>query len=46
MTPAALVERARNRDIRNVAEQLGVTLKKAAANEYCGPCPRCGGNDR
>lgn len=22
------------------------TLKKCAANEYCGPCPKCGGSDR
>lgn len=46
--PADLSERARNRDVREVAEQLlGERLKKAAASEYVGPCPACrDGDDR
>jgi hypothetical protein len=43
---ADLIERAKARDIRSIAEQLGARLRKAAANEYCGPCLGCGGDDR
>ena len=42
------IERAAERDLRAVAEQLlGRPLKKAAASEYVGPCPACrDGDDR
>jgi phage/plasmid primase-like uncharacterized protein len=33
-------------DILAVAQTLGARLKKVGANEYAGPCPRCGGTDR
>jgi hypothetical protein len=41
-----LIDRARNCDIRAVAEQYGARLKKVAAVEFAGPCPICGGRDR
>jgi phage/plasmid primase-like uncharacterized protein len=37
---------ARSADILAVAQTLGVRLKKVSANEWAGPCPRCGGTDR
>jgi phage/plasmid primase-like uncharacterized protein len=40
------IERARRADILLVAQKLGARLKRIAANEYAGPCPRCGGTDR
>lgn len=46
MIPADLIERARSRDILEVAEQLGARLKRASTVERNGPCPRCGGDDR
>lgn len=39
-------ERARGADILLTAQKLGARLKKIVANEYAGPCPRCGGSDR
>jgi hypothetical protein len=42
-----LIELARSRDIRAVAEQLlSARLKKVTAAEFAGPCPSCGGTDR
>ncbi len=43
--PAELIARARDQDLREVAEQLGAKLKRSGA-EFVGPCPRCGGRDR
>jgi hypothetical protein len=40
------IERARRPDILVVAQKLGARLKRIVANEYAGPCPRCGGIDR
>jgi hypothetical protein len=37
---------ARAADILAVAESLGAHLKNIATNEWAGPCPICGGNDR
>jgi len=33
-------------DCRELARQHGVQLRKHSAGELCGPCPRCGGDDR
>jgi hypothetical protein len=44
--PAEAIDRARQADIRAIAEQLGARLKKASTVERKGPCPRCGGDDR
>jgi len=33
-------------DCRELAKQHGVQLRKHSAGELCGPCPRCGGDDR
>jgi CHC2 zinc finger/Toprim domain len=41
----AAIARAREADVLRVAERLGARLKKAS-DEWAGPCPRCGGNDR
>jgi hypothetical protein len=41
----AAIARAREADALRVAERLGARLKKAS-NEWVGPCPRCGGDDR
>jgi hypothetical protein len=40
------VARAKEADIRCVADRLGAQLKKAGAKEFQGPCPKCGGTDR
>jgi phage/plasmid primase-like uncharacterized protein len=40
------IERARGADILLTAQKLGARLKRIVANEYAGPCPRCGGTDR
>ena len=40
------VDRARAQDILHAAKSLGAKLRKIAANEYAGPCPWCGGEDR
>jgi hypothetical protein len=37
---------ARDADILAVAQTLGARLKNVSANEWAGPCPRCGGTDR
>jgi hypothetical protein len=37
---------ARDADILMVAQSLGARLKNGAANEWAGPCPVCGGDDR
>ena len=42
----AWFERARSFPILPVAEQLGAQLKNVATNEWAGPCPLCGGDDR
>lgn len=39
------VNRARNADIKEVADRLGAKLKRFG-REYVGPCPICGGRDR
>jgi hypothetical protein len=41
----ATIKLARNVDLLDLARRY-VTLKKIAASEYAGPCPRCGGTDR
>lgn len=33
-------------DCRELARQHGVQLRKHSAGELCGPCPKCGGDDR
>lgn len=33
-------------DCRELARQHGVQLRKHSAGERCGPCPKCGGDDR
>jgi CHC2 zinc finger len=40
------IDRARGTDLLAIAESLGASLKKVAANEFAGPCPLCGGHDR
>jgi phage/plasmid primase-like uncharacterized protein len=40
------IDRARGTDLLTIAESLGASLKKVAANEFGGPCPLCGGHDR
>ena len=42
----AWVQRAKEAAIDRVAADLGAKLRKAGANEYAGPCPVCGGDDR
>jgi len=50
MTPnpahEAWIDRAREKDILEMAGALGARLKKAGAAELIGPCPLCGGTDR
>ena len=46
MTDPELIARARDADIVATAERLGVSLKRATATEWVGPCPKCGGRDR
>lgn len=43
--PAERIEIARGVDILATAQRF-VVLKRGAANEWIGPCPRCGGHDR
>lgn len=38
--------RARQADIKQIADALGAKLKRAGATEWVGPCPACGGTDR
>jgi hypothetical protein len=45
MTDARAIERARQADIVEVARR-STTLKRVGADEWAGPCPRCGGTDR
>jgi hypothetical protein len=45
MTPE-LIDRAKKRDILEVAETLGARLKRVTDIEHAGPCPVCGGRDR
>lgn len=40
-----IVERARLVDVTAVARRF-TTLRRASTSEWCGPCPRCGGEDR
>jgi phage/plasmid primase-like uncharacterized protein len=40
------IETARQRDIREVAMQVGAVLERQGAAEWVGPCPACGGRDR
>ncbi len=39
------IAQARDTDILEIASRY-VVLRRAAASEYCGPCPICGGADR
>ena len=43
---ADLLDRAKQRDILEVAESLGARLKRTTAVERAGPCLICGGTDR
>ena len=43
--PTELVEAARAVDILETAQRF-IRLKRIAANEWAGPCPGCGGDDR
>ena len=43
---AAWVERARAIPIEDDVRRRRITLKKASKNWLCGPCPKCGGDDR
>ncbi|HMN27943.1 MAG TPA: toprim domain-containing protein [Caldilineaceae bacterium] len=43
--PAHLIEQAKAADLVSLAERH-TELHKAAANEWAGPCPKCGGSDR
>lgn len=45
MIPPDLIERAKVRDILEVAITLGARLKRQGG-EWIGPCVRCGGDDR
>ena len=45
MIPDGIIERARDRDLREVAEQLGAQLRRLGG-EWVGPCLVCGGDDR
>lgn len=40
------LQRAKDADIKPVADRLGARLKKSGAVEWSGPCPLCGGDDR
>ena len=41
------LELAQSRPITELVERLGIAgLKKLSTTEICGPCPRCGGQDR
>jgi hypothetical protein len=40
------IERAKSADMLRVAQDFAVRVKKIGANEYAGPCPSCGGDDR
>jgi hypothetical protein len=40
------IEDARRTPIDVVCRQLHIDLKRAAANEFEGPCPKCGGTNR
>ena len=42
--PSDLIERARAVPIESVIERRGVKLR--GKTDRCGPCPRCGGQDR
>ncbi len=44
--PAELIEQARDADLITVAQRYGVTLRRAATNEFAGACLVCGGRDR
>jgi hypothetical protein len=44
MIPAALIERARDVRIEDELSRRGIKLRGRA--DRCGPCPRCGGDDR
>jgi phage/plasmid primase-like uncharacterized protein len=43
--PAEAIDRARGVDALEVARRY-IVLKRVTANEWAGPCPGCGGNDR
>jgi hypothetical protein len=45
MIPAESIDRARLVDALEAARRY-VVLKRVAANEWAGPCPDCGGDDR
>lgn len=40
------LERAKQIPILQVAQDLGLELKRITGLEHAGPCPECGGNDR
>jgi len=40
------LRQARETDLIMLAQRYGVTLRRAAVNEFEGPCPVCGGDDR
>lgn len=43
--PDHILDQARNADVLALAEKR-VQLRRESANEYAGPCPKCGGSDR
>ena len=40
------IESARAANVLEVAQSVGAHLKRGGANEWIGPCPRCGGTDQ
>ncbi len=44
--PSDQIEQARDANLITVAARYGVTLRRAATNEFAGACPVCGGKDR
>lgn len=43
--PDYTIDQAKRADVLGLAERF-TELRKAAANEWSGPCPKCGGRDR
>lgn len=44
--PDHIIDQARATDLTELATRYGVTLRKESASSWCGPCPKCGGDDR
>jgi hypothetical protein len=42
----ASTRHARSMRIEDEVGRRGIQLRRSGNNEYCGPCPKCGGRDR